>query len=328
MSEKRACENMSSGAGSEDDIDRRGFLECMAWAGTGVLWTLSGGVLSSQSLAQGNTHSRVQKGELYFVQISDSHIGFKGAANGDVNGTLRAAVNKINTLPVPPAFIVHTGDVTQDATDEQFDTCHSILQTLKTRDVLYVPGEHDVVDDEGAKYRQRLAPKSRGQGWYSFDMKGVHFIGLVNVMAIKSNGLGSLGAEQLEWLEKDVKRLKSSTPIVVMAHIPLWSVYPDWGWGTEDGAMALSYLKRFGAVTVLNGHIHQTLQKVEGNVVFHTACSTAFPKSKPGDPGGPGALKVESGRLNSLLGITQVTYMQGSQTLAITDSALMASDQP
>ncbi len=331
MSEKRSDDNQETVTIGEDGIDRRGFLECMAWAGTGVLWTLSGGVLSSRSLAQGTGGSKGEKSnraDLHFVQISDSHIGFKGGANSDVTATLRATVDRINALPVAPAFIIHTGDITQDSTDEQFDTCGSILQTLKTRDILYVPGEHDVVGDEGAKYRQRLAKQSHGQGWYSFDRKGVHFIGLVNVLAIKSNGLGTLGAEQLEWLEKDVKRLKSSTPIVVMAHIPLWSVYPDWGWGTDDGAQALAYLKRFGSVTVLNGHIHQTLQKVEGNVVFHTACSTAFPKAKPGDMNGPGGLKVEPGRLQSLLGITQVTYVRGTQPLAITDTALAPSDTP
>jgi 3',5'-cyclic AMP phosphodiesterase CpdA len=131
-----------------------------------------------------------------------------------------------------------------------------------------------------------------------------------------------LGAEQLEWLENDVKRLSASTPVVVFAHIPLWSVYPEWGWGTEDSAQALAYLKRFGSVTVLNGHIHQTMQKVEGNVTFHTAASTAFPQPQPGKADSPGPMKVPAAELRGLLGITDVSFVQGQEALAIVDSRL------
>src|SRR5207247_6227624 len=124
--------------------------------------------------------------------------------------------------------------------------------------------------------------ETQGGGWYSFDHRGVHFVGLVNVQNLKAGGLGSLGPEQLEWLEKDLKPRRAGTPIVLFAHIPLWTVYPEWGWGTQDSAQALSYVKRFGSVTVLNGHIHQILRKVEGKVSFHTAMSTAFPQPAPG----------------------------------------------
>ena len=103
----------------------------------------------------------------------------------------------------------------------------------------------------------------------------MHFIGLINVFefqpGFKSAGLAKIGDEQLEWLEKDVKGRSASTPIVLMAHLPLWTIYEQWGWGTADAGRALGYLKRFGSVTVLNGHIHQIIQKVEGNVTFHTA---------------------------------------------------------
>jgi Icc protein len=150
----------------------------------------------------------------------------------------------------------------------------------------------------------------------------VHFIGLVNVMNLKAGGLGSLGKEQLEWLEHDVKTLKSSTPIVVFAHIPLWSVYPEWGWGTDDSAQALSYLKRFGTVSVLNGHIHQVMQKVEGNVTFHTAMSTAFPQPQPGTAPSPGPMKVPADKLGGLLGLTNVNFVRGKHTLAVVDSTL------
>ena len=185
-----------------------------------------------------------------------------------------------------------TDDLTQLAKPEEFDTFSESLKSCRTKDVFYVPGEHDMLEDGGKTYRARYAPKSLGAGWHSFDKNGCHFIGLVNVVNLQAGGLGQLGEEQLEWLEKDVAGLGSSTPIVVFAHIPLWAVYPEWGWATSDSARALGYLKRFGSVTVLNGHIHQVLQKVEGNVAFHTAMSTAFPQPAPGSAPNPGPMKV------------------------------------
>jgi len=268
---------------NNDGVDRRGFLKCMAWAGTGTLCLIQGGVLKSFALSEAaNVDQSKLKGGLSFVQISDSHIGFDKAANPDVTATLREAIAKINGLSEPPAFVLHTGDLSHLSKASEFDTLDQTLKSMHTEKIFYVPGEHDVLNDNGEQYRERYGKGSLGDGWYSFDQKGVHFIGLVNVMNLKAGGLGSLGKEQLEWLEHDVKTLKSSTPIVVFAHIPLWSVYPEWGWGTDDSAQALSYLKRFGTVSVLNGHIHQVMQKVEGNVTFHTAMSTAFPQPQPG----------------------------------------------
>ena len=308
---------------NNDGIDRRGFLKCMAWAGTGAVCVLQGGVLKSFALGPShNDRAGSLKGELSFVQISDSHIGFNKPANPDVIGTLQAAVAKINALATPPAFVLHTGDLSHLSKPEEFDALDQVLKSLKTGRVFYVPGEHDALNDNARQYLERFGKDALGQGWYSFDQKGVHFIGLVNVLNLKAGGLGNLGQEQLEWLEKDVKHLKSSTPIVVFAHIPLWAVYPDWGWGTDDGAQALSYLKRFGSVTVLNGHIHQTMQKVEGNVTFHTAMSTAFPQPQPGTAPSPGPLKVPAEQLRNLLGITDVDYVRGRHSLAITDSPL------
>ncbi len=290
-----------------DGIDRRGFLECMAWAGTGLLVSFSGGVARSQSIHG----EHPTKADLMFAQISDSHIGFNKDANKDVAATLQAAVDRINALPEPPAFLLHTGDISHLSKPEEFDTAHQILKGCKAGEVFYVPGEHDVLP--GSPFE----PK-----YYSFDQKGIHFIGLVNVLDTKAGGLGSFGKNQLEWLEKDLKGRSSSTPIVVFAHVPLWTVYQDWGWGTEDGAEALGYLKRFGSVTVLNGHIHQTMQKVEGNITFHTAASTAFPQPKPGSAPSPGPMKVPAEQLRSMLGLTQVSYVRGKNSLAIMDSTL------
>jgi Icc protein len=312
-----------------DGIDRRGFLKCMAWVGTGVLFTVTGGILRSETITQITAGAGALKGALVrpkgalsFVQISDSHIGFSKDANKDVVGTLQEAIARINALPTPPAFILHTGDLSHLSKAAEFDAVDQILRSAKAGQVFYVPGEHDVLNDNGKQYLGRYGKNTQGDGWYSFDHSGVHFIGLVNVLNLKAGGLGALGTEQLEWLEDDVKGLSIDTPIVVFAHIPLWTIYPDWGWGTDDGAQALSYLKRFGSVTVLNGHIHQTMQKVEGNITFHTAMSTAFPQPAPGTAPSPGPMKVPAEKLRSVLGITDVNYIEGKSSLAIIDSPL------
>jgi len=307
---------------NNDGVDRRGFLKCMAWAGTGAFYVMQAGVLKSYSLSKMPKLGPESAGELSFVQISDSHMGFNKPANPDVAGTLKAAVDKINGLATPPEFMLHTGDISHLSKPEEFDTVDQLLKSARPKDVFFVPGEHDVLDDDGNAYLERYGKGTKGAGWYSLDKKGVHFIGLVNVLNLKAGGLGTLGGEQLEWMEDDVKHLKPSTPIVVFAHIPLWSVYPAWGWGTEDSAQALGYFKKFGSVTVLNGHIHQTMQKVEGNVTFHTAASTAFPQPRPGTADSPGPMKVPAEQLKSILGITDVTYVRGKHALAVVDSSL------
>jgi 3',5'-cyclic-AMP phosphodiesterase len=308
---------------NHDGVNRRGFLKCMAWAGTGMLWTVSGGLLGSTALPLRGGETDIAKGSFSFVQISDSHIGFnKEGINTDVAGTLREAIARINALPQQPEFILHTGDLTHLAAAEEFDMLDQLLKAAKTQQIFFVPGEHDVTGDNGKLYVERFGKNSKGHGWYSFDHHSVHFIGLVNVVDIQQNGLGSLGAEQLKWLEDDLRSRSRETPIVVFAHIPLWEVYPQWGWGTSDGAEALSYLKRFSSVTVLNGHIHQTMKKVEGKVVFHTAMSTAFPQPEPGKAPKPGPMKVEPGKLRGLLGITQVNFVENNHSLAVVDTTL------
>ena len=307
-----------------DGIDRRGFLKCMAWTGTGILYGVSGGILRSQTLpAQEPGIGAAHPTGFTFLQISDSHIGFSKDPNKDVTATLQEAVSRINRLPQPPDFIIHTGDLSHLSKPSEFDTLDQVLKRARTGKIFYVPGEHDVLTDNGGSYRDRYGKETQGDGWYSFDHKGVHFVGLVNVMNLKPGGLGLLGREQLEWLEHDVSRLSDSTPVVIFAHVPLWTVYPDWGWGTDDGAQALSYLKRFGSVTVLNGHIHQIVQKVEGTMTFHTARSTAFPQPQPGTAPSPGPIKdVPADKLRNLLGLTLVNYIQTNTALAIIDSTL------
>jgi 3',5'-cyclic AMP phosphodiesterase CpdA len=263
---------------------------------------------------------------LSFVQISDSHLGFSRSPNKDVAATLRQTIARINALPDRPAFVLHTGDLTHLAKPEEFDACAELLKEVKTGGLFFVPGEHDFDTDGNQEYLKRYGRGTTGSGWYSFDTQGVHFIGLVNVATSKSGskdgGLGVIGPDQLRWLQRDVAALSDSTPIVVFAHVPLWAVYEKWGWGTRDSERALAILGRFGSVTVLNGHIHQVMQKVEGKVTFHTARSTAFPQSQPGR-GTPGPMRdLPAERLKSTLGLTAVSYVENAGSLAIVDSTL------
>jgi hypothetical protein len=306
--------------------NRRDFLKCMAWAGTGALFAFDGGIAGSigleSALAAPIKHSGARP--FTFVQLSDSHIGFNKPPNADARATFREAIAKVVALPVRSDFIIHTGDVSQLSRDEEFDDAEQMLKAAGLP-VFYVPGEHDMLDPEGGKaFLNRFGKGTRGAGWYSFDHRGVHFIGLVNVADLKPGGMGNLGAEQLKWLTADLAGRPSSTPIVVFAHIPLWTVYADWGWGTDDAAEALKLLARFGSVTILNGHIHQITQKVEGRIAFHTARSTAFPQPAPGTAPSPGPLKVPPEQLHDMLGITDAMFVRGRERIALIDSTLSA----
>jgi Icc protein len=304
--------------------NRRDFLKCMAWAGTGALFAFNGGVGSSIGLdaALAAPVRPARAASFTFLQISDSHIGFNKPPNADARATFREAVAKVKALPQQPDFLIHTGDVSQLSRDDQFDDADQILKETGLP-VFFIPGEHDMLDPEGGKaFLNRFGKGSQGAGWYSFDHKGVHFVALVNVADLKPGGMGNLGAAQLQWLKADLAGRASSTPIVVFAHIPLWTVYADWGWGTDDSAEALKLLARFGSVTVLNGHIHQITQKVEGHVAFHTARSTAFPQPVPGTAPSPGPLKVPPEQLHAMLGITSASFVRGHERIALIDSTL------
>ncbi|HEX3355596.1 MAG TPA: metallophosphoesterase [Tepidisphaeraceae bacterium] len=305
---------------NEDGIDRRGFLQCMAWVGTGLVWAMQGGILRSTVFGK---DTDLASADFTFVQISDSHIGFSKEPNKDVVGTLQQTIARINQLPKAPELLLHTGDLSHLSKPAEFDTLAQSLKVCKAGEQFFVPGEHDVFSDDGKSYLERYGKNTLGNGWYSFDHKGVHFIGLVNVMNLKAGGLGQIGPDQLAWLKDDLAAKSSSTPIVVFAHVPLWTVYEKWGWGTEDSAVAMQYLKRFGSVTVLNGHIHQILQKVEGNVIFHTARSTAFPQPEPGKAESPGPIKnVAADQLKKMLGLSAVNYVENPGSLAIVDQTL------
>jgi Icc protein len=307
-----------------EHASRRRFLECMGWAGTGLVWTVSGGMTNAALLGAADAAPKAKSlvTPFSFVQVSDSHIGFAKDANPDARATFREAVARIKAMPQKPAFILHTGDVSQLSKPAEFDDADQILKEAGVP-VFHVPGEHDMLDEgQGKAFLERYGKGTLGDGWRSFDHNGVHFVGLVNVKDLKAGGMGHLGEAQLAWLKTDLAGLSASTPLVVYTHIPLWMIYADWGWGTDDSAQALSLMKRFGSVTVLNGHIHQIIQKTEGNITFQTARSTAFPQPAPGQGPAPGPLKVPAGQLREVLGIRSLTVAPGAHPLALTDAAL------
>ena len=303
---------------------RRKALKCMAFGGAGTLFALSGGILTPIDLAvaAATKAEGARLGKPLFVQISDTHIGFAKDANPDVNGTLNRAIDLVNAMVEQPALLIHTGDITHLSKPEEFDLAQQLLSRLRTGELHTTPGEHDTADPTVSEYFARFGKASQNRGYYSFDHAGVHFLSLINVLNFKAGGLGSLGAEQLAWATADLNARSSSTPIVVFAHMPLWTIYEPWGWGTGDAGQLMDQLRRFGSVTVLNGHIHQIVQKVEGNITFHTARSTAYPQPVPGTAPGPGPLKVPADQLAAMLGVTSVAQVRHPRSLALTDSTL------
>ena len=301
-------------------MERRRFMQCLAWAGTGLVWVARGGVLSATTLGEA---AAAGGADFTFAQISDTHVGFNGEANRDALGTLRDSIAGLNALEPRPAFVLHTGDLSHGQKPGAFDTLAESLKAVRAEKIFYIPGEHDVAIDGGKDYLSRYgAGTYEGQGYQSFDYRGVHFVGLVNVLSYKPGVGGALGDAQIGWLRKDLDAQRPSTPIVVFSHVPLWAVYPAWGWTTADGEQVIGMLRRFGSVTALNGHIHQVLQKVEGTITFHSAHSTAFPQPAPGAAPSPGPMKVEAGQLRRLLGVREVRYAEGTAPLAVVERPL------
>ncbi|MFJ9779629.1 metallophosphoesterase family protein [Amycolatopsis sp. NPDC101161] len=311
---------MTGEDGDPEGMTRRQLLRHTAWFGAAVVLTVSGGEVISRIAGPGEAVAADDPNALRFVQISDSHLGFTGPANTAVEASFSHALTQINGLGYRPDFVMHTGDLTHLSTPAQFDQVKQMLGTLDTGHVSTVPGEHDSIDDAGQKYRAAFGAGTAGDGWYSFDVKGVHFIALVNTLSLEK--LGHLGPDQLEFVRKDVAKLGADTPIVVFSHIPLFAMYPAWGWGTDDAAQALSYLRRFSSVTCLNGHVHQLFTKTEGNITFHSATTTAYPLPQPGTRPAPTPVTLPAGKLADALGIREVTYRPGTPGLAVKDVKL------
>ena len=312
------------GPAGPDGMSRRQLLRHAGWFGSAVVLTVAGGEVISHvahdkdSAAAAATAADADA--LRFVQISDSHIGFAGAANTDVTASFGEAIDQINTLGFRPNFVMHTGDLTHLSTPAQFDQVRQMLTDVRTERVFTVPGEHDSVGDSGRAYRQTFGAGTTGDGWYSFDTHGVHFITLVNTLSLEK--LGHLGNDQIDFVRRDVAGLSPDTPIVVFSHIPLFAMYPAWGWSTDDALQVLALLRRFASVTCLNGHVHQLFSVTEGNVTFHSATTTAYPLPAPGKAPAPTPQVLPAGHLKEALGIRTVTYKSGTTALAITDTRL------
>jgi 3',5'-cyclic AMP phosphodiesterase CpdA len=303
-------------------ISRRSALKCLAYGSAGTLFTLAGGVLVPVDLALAATAPKGATGRPLFLQISDTHIGFSKEANPDVSGTLMRTIELVNRMPEAPALTIHTGDITHLSKPAEFDLAQQMLSGLRAGDLHTVPGEHDTTDPAVSEYFSRFGKASDNRGYYSFDHGGVHFMALINVLEFKAGGLGTLGEAQLAWATADLRGRSASTPIVVFAHMPLWTIYEPWGWGTGDAEPLIAQLRRFGSVTILNGHIHQIVQKVEGNITYHTARSTAYPQPAAGVGAGPGPLKVPADELASMLGVTSVAKLRHPPALALSDETL------
>ena len=303
---------------NDGGLDRRQTLKCMLWAGTGVVWTVAGGVPASRLIGS----AKAAEGGFSFVQISDSHIGFSKPANPDARATLDAAIDKILAMPGNPAFMIHTGDVTHTAAAAAVRRRAADDQAGEARRPLRAGRARHPRCRDADRLSRALRQGATGGGWYSFDHGGVHFVSLVNVVDLKKNGLGSLGAEQIAWLDDDLKGKSASTPIVLFCHIPLWMVAPDWGWGTEDSAQALALV-----VALRLGDRAQRPHPpahAEGRrrVTFHTARSTAFPQPAPGTAPSPGPKLVPAGELRKWLGVREVAYSMTPTALAVTDADL------
>ncbi|MFE4969926.1 metallophosphoesterase family protein [Streptomyces sp. NPDC056660] len=312
----------------EHDMSRRQLLRHAGWFGGAVVLTVAGGEVVSHIAGSGDTaaaaapaaHGTTANGALRFVQVSDSHIGFQGPANTDVAGSFTEAIHQVNSLGFRPDFVMHSGDLTHLSTAAQFDQVRQMMTGMETDRVFTVPGEHDSVGDAGRAYRRTFGKGTLGDGWYSFDTHGVHFIALVNTLSLEK--LGHLGNEQIEFVRRDLKGLSSDTPIVVFSHIPLFAMYPRWGWSTDDALRIIALLRRFSSVTCLNGHVHQLFTKTDGNITFHSATTTAYPLPKPGRAPAPTPQVVPARQLKDALGIRTVGYRQGDRELAIKDERL------
>jgi len=308
------------GQGGEHGLTRRQLIRHSAWFGAAVALTVAGGEVISQVAGGAQADAAGNPQALRFVQVSDSHLGFKGTANPDVAASFGAAVNQVNALGFEPDFVMHTGDITHLSLAAEFGQAKEMMQDIRTPRVFTVPGEHDTINDGGKLYRKFYGANTRGAGWFSFDLKGVHFISLVNTTSV--DALGALGADQLDFVRRDVAGLSAETPIVLFSHIPLYAMYPKWGWGTGDAVTLLGLLRRFGSVTALNGHVHQVFSKVEGNVTFYSAAATCYPLPEPGQAAAPLPVTVPAGELSAALGIRTVAFQAGAAGLALTDQRL------
>jgi plastocyanin/predicted phosphodiesterase len=267
-----------------NDESRRDFLRLVGLGGIVFASGLAGcagaaapAAGAASPVAAGGVARRPRE-DFFFLQLSDTHWGFKGPPNPEADVTLKKTVATINAAAHKPDFIVFTGDLTHTTDDPavrraRMTEFKQIVSELDVKALRFMPGEHDASLDAGAAYREQF-----GETHYAFDHKGIHFVALDNV----SDPKAALGDAQLAWLEKDLERIPRDTPIVVFAHRPLFDLYPAWDWSTSDGAKAVAILSEYPNVTVFYGHIHQEHHQMTGRIAHHSARSLIFPLPAPG----------------------------------------------
>lgn len=301
-------------------FDRRELLKLLGVGGLVHSAALAGcapqaGVLPTSPVSPGAPHSSTPGGSplvtpeaFAFLQLSDTHWGYSGAANPEAASTLRQAVATINASAVPLDFVVFTGDLTHRAPDDaerrrRLKEFQSIVSELKVPVRHFLPGEHDADLDEGAAFRDLFGPTH-----YAFDHKGVHFVALDNVSDPKS----TIGQPQLEWLANDLKKVRPESPVVVFAHRPLFELQPDWDWTTADGSDAIRTLATHQNVTVFYGHIHQEHHFKTGAIAHHAARSLIFPLPAPGSAPKRVPLSWESAATDHGIGYRTIQEAAGS----------------
>jgi 3',5'-cyclic-AMP phosphodiesterase len=292
-------------------MQRRKFIEHVSWTGLGIAWAVgANGLFTACQVEEPTAQKSSTASPFSFVQISDTHIGFHKPANEHVTDTLQKTINAINALLAPPAFVVHTGDISHLSKPEEFDLAKQLLSQLKVP-LFTLPGEHDTIGDRGKAYEEAFPRKDVREGLQSWDQAGIHFVSLTNVLDFGTTGSGKLGQAQLDVLAKDLAGQKPDTPLVIFSHIPLYDLYPKWGWATADSAQLLSLLARFASVTVLTGHIHQVIEHSEGNIRFHTATTTAYPLPAPGHGEKPAPVNLPKNSLLAAIGFRTVEVIAG-----------------
>ena len=295
-------------------MQRRKFIEHVSWTGLGIVWAVgANGLFTACKVGEPKAQKPSTATPFSFVQISDTHIGFNKPANEHVTDTLQKTINAINALPTPPAFVMHTGDISHLSKPAEFDQAKQLLSQLKVP-LFTLPGEHDTIGDRGKAYDEAFNRKDVREGLQVWDQAGIHFVSLTNVLDFGATGTGKLGQAQLDLLSKDLAAQKQDTPLVIFSHIPLYDLYPKWGWATADSAKLLSLLSRFASVTVLTGHIHQVIEHREGNIRFHTAAGTAYPLPAPGKGEQPAPVKLPENSLLAALGFRTVEVISGKDT--------------
>ncbi len=278
----------------------------------------AGGIVFASGLPGRRSRAAESAGDFYFVQLSDTHWGFKGAANPEAALELPRAIELVNALDPQPDFIVFTGDLTHTTDDDaerrkRMTTFLEHAKRLRCKDVKLLPGEHDASLDKGKAFADLCGPLTQ-----TFEHKGIKFIALDNV----SDPKGMLGEQQIDWFAKEVKGTPREEPLVVLAHRPLFDLKADWDWTTADGSKAIDVLQSRPSATVFYGHIHQEHHHQTGAVAHHAARSLVFPLPAPGSQPKRAPVPWDPMHPGRGLGLREIEAKDAGASLSLREIAL------